>query len=60
MSRMAHTVPGLLGPGQGVTAPGKRKASSRHRKKPASKVSSLVREGNWAVPVQPMYKDVKE
>lgn len=60
MSRMAHTVPGLLSPGQGVAAPGKRKTTSRYRKKPARKVSSLVREGNLAIPVQPMYKDVKD
>lgn len=29
-------------------------------KKIASEVSSLVRPGNRAVPVQPMYKDIEE
>lgn len=59
MAKMTHIVPiGVVAPGQGIPIPEQpRNAPSYNYTEPTS---SLVREGNRAVPVQPMYIDLEE
>jgi len=61
MSRIAHVAPSILIPGRGVSTPRKPvDFQVNHSKKSAGAISSLVREGNRAIPVQPMYEDAAD
>ena len=61
MSRIARIAPGVFVPGRGVSTPRKpNDFQVNHSKKSARERSSLVREGNRAIPVQPIYENAAD
>ncbi len=58
LTRICNVAPGIAVPGLGIPIPEKPDRTPNYDYK--EPVSSLVREGNRAVPVQPMYTDVEE
>lgn len=58
VTRICNGAPGVAVPGLGIPIPEKPNSTPNYDYK--EPVSSLVREGNRAVPVQPMYTDVEE
>lgn len=61
MSRIARVVRGTFVPGRGVSTPRKPSDFQVNRnQKSARERSSLVREGNRAIPVQPIYENVAD